>query len=207
MSDAIRPDLPAPGRFGPADVLRHPDMRRVVRRFVPPALAGLAAAILLPGDAPLPVLLGLLSGLFAWSFLEYVLHRWILHWEPVSARGRRIRRHLPGHRSHHNGPHDPDDVVTNRHGLAIPLALLGGGLMALAGLPHAFILATLAGAALGYVAYEYIHFGCHQLRMTSRLGRRLRQHHALHHHRDETVNFGVTNWFWDRVFGTHFRPR
>ena len=54
---------------------------------------------------------------------------------------------------------------------------------------------------------EFVHFACHQLPMTSRIGRVLRRHHAIHHHRDETVNFGVTSPLWDHVFGTLWRPQ
>ena len=30
--------------------------------------------------------------------------------------------------------------------------------------------------------------------------------HALHHHFDEKLNFGVTSGFWDKVFGTDVTP-
>ena len=210
--------LPAPGP-GRALTLRaaarHPDLARVARVFAPASALLLAAALSLdgltggraaPASGPEAVL-GLLYGLIWWSLLEYLLHRFVLHWTPRAPGLRRVRRLLPGHRSHHRDPQDPDDVVSGRHGFALPLgASLLAGMLAL-GFPAGFALAALAGGAAGFAAYEFVHFACHQLPMASRIGRVLRHHHAIHHHRDETVNFGVTSPLWDHVFGTLWRPQ
>lgn len=188
------------------EAARHPDLTRVVNLFAPAAAALLGLGLLAERGAPAPVLLGLAYGLVWWSLLEYLLHRHVLHWEPKGRRARRLRRMLPGHRSHHRAPQDPDDVVSAKHGFAAPLAAaLFAGMLVL-GFPAGFSLAALAGGAMGYAAYEFVHFACHQLPMTSRVGRVLRRHHLIHHHRDETVNFGVTSPFWDHIFGTVWRP-
>lgn len=198
--------LPRPALLAsPLDVLRHPDVGLVFRRFVPVALALLALALVLGGRG-LPVLLGLLHGLLWWSFLEYLLHRFVLHWEPADPGWQAFRRKLPGHRSHHNGPEDPDDTVTKRHALGLVLGPLGLLLMLPLGFPLPVALATVAGACLGYALYEYVHFSSHQLRMRTALGRMWKRHHGIHHFRDETVNFGVTSPLWDHVFGTVWRP-
>lgn len=194
-----------PGRMRPWEMVRHPDMRRVILRFGP-AVLGLLALSAWLAAWPLTPLLGFAFGALWWTFLEYLLHRYVLHWEPQTPRWQRVRVLLPGHRSHHDVPHDPDDVVTRKHLMAIPLCLILFGAMRLAGYSTAFGLAALAGGAMGYIFYEYVHFATHQLRPRSWLMKRLRQHHGIHHHRDETVNFGVTTWIWDRVFGTLFRP-
>ena len=64
----------------------------------------------------------------------------------------------------------------------------------------------MSPTAIGYAAYEYVHYACHQLPVTSRIGRYIRRHHGIHHYRDETVNFGVTSPLWDYIFGTIYRP-
>ncbi|MEM9196383.1 MAG: sterol desaturase family protein [Pseudomonadota bacterium] len=189
----------------PLRLLRHPHLARVVHVFVPSALLLVGLSIWLSEGRVLPALLGVLYGFAWWTLLEYFLHRYVLHWEPEEAWARKLRRFMPGHRSHHNEPHDPDDVVSVKHSFAIPLAIIGLALL-LPVFSWSFSLSTLAGAALGYTAYEYVHFACHQLPMKSGIGRRLRQHHGFHHYRDETVNFGVTSPFWDWVFGTLHRP-
>ncbi|RMF41690.1 MAG: hypothetical protein D6754_00460 [Alphaproteobacteria bacterium] len=186
--------------------LDHPDLARVRLTFLPAASILVTLALATGGYAVLPVLLGLVHGLLWWSFLEYLMHRYLLHWEPKAPRWQAVRRALPGHRSHHDDPGDPDDVVSVKHSFGIPLAVLGLAASLATGYSLAFSLATIAGAALGYAAYEYVHFACHQLPVTSRIGRYVRRHHGIHHHRDETVNFGVTSPLWDYVFGTIYRP-
>jgi sterol desaturase/sphingolipid hydroxylase (fatty acid hydroxylase superfamily) len=32
----------------------------------------------------------------------------------------------------------------------------------------------------------------------------MKQRHMAHHFHDETGNFGITNFFWDRLFGTGY---
>jgi sterol desaturase/sphingolipid hydroxylase (fatty acid hydroxylase superfamily) len=181
-------------------------MRGVVRHVGPVVGALVTLAAILGEGRPLPLVGGLLYGLMWWTLIEYLLHRFVLHWEPREPRWRRLRAWLPGHRSHHDGPHDADDVVSNRHAFGIPLGLVLLLAMLAIGFALPFALAALAGGAAGYVAYEYVHFSCHQLRIRSRAFAWLRRHHGLHHHRDETVNFGVTSPVWDWVFGTYWRP-
>jgi sterol desaturase/sphingolipid hydroxylase (fatty acid hydroxylase superfamily) len=189
----------------PLSILRHPHLGRVAWLFGPAALAFLGLGAWVAQGGPLTAPGGFLYGLLWWSLIEYVLHRWVLHWEPADPRGRAIRRHLPGHRSHHDGPQDPDDVVSRKHAFALPLGAIGLGAMLAVGFSWGWALAAVGGGALGYALYEYVHFACPQLPMTSRIGRVLRRHHAIHHHRDETVNFGVTSPLWDHVFGTAWK--
>ena len=194
-------------RFTPLGALLYPTVREVAAIFGGVSAALVAGALVAAPPADwwmIPA--ALVYGALWWSFIEYVFHRWVLHWEPASPGMRRVRKLLPGHRSHHNDPFDPDDVVNMKHYVGLAVAALCFAGMLLIGFPLAFALAGTAGGTLGYAAYEYVHFACHQLPMTSRVGRLLRQHHAIHHHRDETVNFGVTSPLWDHVFGTAFRP-
>jgi sterol desaturase/sphingolipid hydroxylase (fatty acid hydroxylase superfamily) len=197
----------APGEYTPLAAFMHPEMRVVSILFGGGAAVLIAvAAAIAPADRWWTLPLAVVYGALWWSFIEYVFHRWVLHWEPETPRLRRVRKFLPGHRSHHDDPLDPDDVVNVKHApglLLLPLILAA---MVLIGFPLGFAFAALAGGMAGYWGYEYVHFACHQLPMRSWLGRRLKQHHAIHHHRDETVNFGVTSPLWDIVFGTRFRP-
>ncbi len=194
-------------RFTVAKALFYPTVREVIAIFGGVSLALVLAAAVVGGLGRLWLVpLALVYGFAWWTFIEYVFHRWILHWEPKTPLWKRVRRLLPGHRSHHNDPFDPDDVVNMKHYVGLAVAFLCFlGMMAL-GFPLDFAFAATAGGTAGYAAYEFVHFACHQLPMRSFLGRRIRQHHAIHHHRDETVNFGVTSPFWDWVFGTRFRP-
>jgi len=53
------------------------------------------------------------------------------------------------------------------------------------------------------VNYDSIHYYCHFGPQIS-IGwlKTLRINHLKHHYRDQTKYFGVTNIFWDSVFGT-----
>ena len=63
--------------------------------------------------------------------------------------------------------------------------------------------AVTCGLMLGYLWYISIHHILHHWH-PRHPGHfyTLKRRHALHHHVDETINFGVTSAFWDRLFGT-----
>jgi sterol desaturase/sphingolipid hydroxylase (fatty acid hydroxylase superfamily) len=61
----------------------------------------------------------------------------------------------------------------------------------------------LAGSiGLAYVAYDVVHYACHQCRPRGRIGRYIRAHHLIHHFRDDAANFGVSSPLWEWIFGT-----
>ncbi len=132
-----------------------------------------------------------LLGLALWTLLEYLLHRLVLHEVPVI-------RDL--HETHHNEP---------RGLVGAPTMLSFALMLGLVFLPTWTLLSAGAaaglttGVMLGYLGYVTVHHWMHHW-STRHLPplRRLKRHHALHHHRSESCNFGVTTRFWDRVFGT-----
>jgi sterol desaturase/sphingolipid hydroxylase (fatty acid hydroxylase superfamily) len=165
----------------------------------------LVAATLLSGT-PLTILAVALAGLFYWTFLEYLLHRWMLHWEPERPVYKMIRKCFPSHRSHHDHPMNERKNVKLQLKIIVGLLSFYTLVMWAAGLPLSWSLALNAGLLFGYQAYEYVHVACHHLPMRPWYPRLLKRHHAIHHHRDETVNFGVTTTIWDHVFRTTWRP-
>ncbi|MBJ3776127.1 sterol desaturase family protein [Acuticoccus mangrovi] len=157
--------------------------------------------------APLMVLGVVAAGLFYWTFLEYLLHRWVLHWEPEDKRLKIVRKCFPSHRPHHNDPIKERINVKLQLKITVYLSLVYTVFMWLVGVPLAVSLALNAGVLLGYQAYEYVHVACHHLPMRNAWARTLKRHHAIHHHRDETVNYGVTTTIWDSVFRTTWKPQ
>jgi len=164
-----------------------------------------AACALAWAGAPLVLAASVLAGLLLWTFLEYILHRWMLHWEPQDPLGRTVRRCFPSHRSHHDAPLNERKNIKLQLRITVGLSLAFTAAMMLAGIPVAGALGLSAGVLLGYQAYEYVHVACHHLPMRNAWARTLKRHHAIHHHRDETVNFGVTTTVWDAVFRTTYR--
>jgi len=149
----------------------------------------------------------------AQPFVEWTLHRYVLHGRAHRVAGRTVDPGAP-HRGHHA---DPDDVA----GLLLGggYALADAGLAAVAVVAVGAVATPLAGAfparavATGVAAgaaalarYEWCHLLFHSsARLRSARHRRLRTHHLAHHHRDETRWLGVTSDLADRWFGTAAR--
>lgn len=139
-----------------------------------------------------------LLGFMLWSPSEYVLHRFGMH-----AQGG--RGPIAGeHRRHHR---DPDATALHMRmllhlGVYALAALAGLGLAQV--LPPAFAVGLTAGFALGFAAYEILHWRSHHREPRWRYTIWLRRHH-LDHHRHARVAFGVTTALWDGIFGTSQR--
>lgn len=142
-----------------------------------------------------------LTGLFAWTLVEYVLHRFVFHWTPPGKIGARI--HFIFHGVHHDYPNDRLRLVMPPS-VSIPLAILFFfAFRALMGVPTVF--PYFAGFVTGYLCYDMMHYAMHHLQWKSPLWQRLKQHHMLHHYQHPDKGFGVSNPFWDYVFNTTFR--
>jgi|SRR5215470_1680334 len=138
------------------------------------------------------------AGLIAWSFAEYVLHRFVFHLTSTSPCARRLQFVMHG--IHH---HDPDDST---RWLMPPVPAMAGAaaLFALAriSLGPALVQPFFAGFVIGYLIYDYTHFAVHHAGVRTRLGRYLRRQHLLHHFATPYARWGVTSPLWDWIFGT-----
>ena len=151
----------------------------------------------------LPTIGVVLVGTFAWTFAEYVLHRWVFHWYEDSPRGRRI--HFLLHGVHHDFPNDKDRLVMPL-GFSIPLGIAF----------YFFYMATMgprfgepfyAGFVLGYLCYDGGHYAIHHFAMRHRFLKMIKKHHMAHHHADHDGGFGVSSPLWDHVFRTLPEPK
>jgi sterol desaturase/sphingolipid hydroxylase (fatty acid hydroxylase superfamily) len=137
-------------------------------------------------------------GTVAWSLGEYVLHRFVFHFEPDSRWGRRL--HFIIHGVHHDFPHDPMRLVMPPS-VSIPLAI-GFWFLFRAVLGPAWALPAFAGFLVGYLIYDMSHYHMHHHRSKNRLSLALRRYHYRHHFQQSDRGFGVTTPLWDRVFRT-----
>ena len=173
-----------------------------VHPIVPLVIFGPTIAILLALAATrldaTRVILLVAGGYLFWTLTEYWMHRIVFHFEPEHGIGARL--HWIIHGVHHDHPNDPKRLVMPP-GVSVPLSLAFFGLFWLAlGLDQAF--AFGAGFWVGYLAYDTIHYHLHHHAPRTRLGRWLRELHMRHHFQDETVGFGISAPWWDRVFRT-----
>jgi dihydroceramide fatty acyl 2-hydroxylase len=150
-----------------------------------------------------PIAAVFLCGLAFWSLAEYLLHRFVFHFQPDTRWGRRL--HFIIHGVHHDYPHDPMRLVMPPS-VSVPLALVFYVLFWLIlGADRA--LAFGAGFYAGYLLYDMIHYHLHHRVPRTRMGKRLRELHLRHHFQDDERGFGISAPWWDVVFRTVPRKR
>jgi 4-hydroxysphinganine ceramide fatty acyl 2-hydroxylase len=128
-----------------------------------------------------------LAGVFAWTFLEYLIHGWLSH----SFRTFAAALHAVHHRDHHA-------VFTVR--AWIPIAFVWTMLLILCRWTPLTIL--FSGAVAGFAGYEAIHYRIHFRRPHGPTEIYLRSRHLVHHDYFPNRCFGVTSALWDLAFGT-----
>lgn len=140
-------------------------------------------------------------GLFIWTFLEYLLHRFLFHLDENLPNNRAaFTLHFLLHGVHHYLPMDPLRLV-------MPPALLVVLTTPLYHFAHFVFrdyymaLSVFAGAFMGYILYDITHYSLHHYRLPQYF-KELKTHHLDHHYKNYELGFGVTSKFWDRVFGT-----
>ncbi len=136
-------------------------------------------------------LLAVLAGLALWTFLEYVMHRLVLH---------RVAFFDRMHDVHHRAPTEP---IGTPSWLSLGVVLFGvfGPCWLVLGL--FFGSAVTVGIVIGYLWYICVHHAVHHWRLDhdSYLYRAKRRH-AQHHHVDPHRNYGVTSALWDHILGS-----
>ena len=133
-------------------------------------------------------LIVLAAGLAAWTLLEYLLHRFVLHGvEPFK----------DWHRQHHLNPEIPMRIpVVFSLALVIALIVLPA-LLAAPGISMVFS----SGLLLGHLLQESVHHDLHKPASGSWFVARWRDH-DLHHHSNSCANYGTLTGFWDSIFRT-----
>jgi len=138
-------------------------------------------------------------GFLCWTLFEYLLHRFVFHMPAHDAAGRFRRFMIHGY--HHAFPNDRLRL------LAPPLMswTVGPAIYGIERLVFGprVVWPVFAGTALGYLAYDYIHYYTHHVKPANPIGRWLRSYHLHHHHDKEEARFGVSTPLWDLVFGTY----
>lgn len=141
-------------------------------------------------------------GVLSWTLIEYVLHRFIFHYSPRSAFGKKLV--YAAHLSHHENPRATNRLFSSllvSVPIATPYVLLSwivtGSMQAASYL--------FAGLTAGYFCYEWLHFQAHHRRPRLRIFRYLRKYHLLHHYQTPELRFGVTSPLFDVLLRT-FRP-
>jgi len=155
---------------------------------------------LTPAD-PLRLALSAAAIVLIYPLAWYAIHRFILHgrylyrWSMTARIWKRI------HFDHHQDPHkldvlfgSPLNTLPTMAAFTFPVGY------ALAGGPGAA--AALATALIWTCFYEFCHCIEH-LNFTPRWSylKKMKKRHLLHHFHNENTNYGITNFYVDRLFG------
>jgi sterol desaturase/sphingolipid hydroxylase (fatty acid hydroxylase superfamily) len=164
----------------------------------PVVLAGLIVGARRYGSPfdPLAGTVAVLSGIFVWTFLEYAIHRFVLHNGLFFS---------ADHAEHHAAP---KALIGTPTWLTFLILVSGIYLPAILALGLGLGLTFGFGVTLGYLFYSFAHYILHH--WNARRGgifQRWKRIHALHHYAGKDGNFGVTSALWDYVFGTVTRPK
>lgn len=154
-------------------------------------------------STPVPTTLYWIFGFGLWSIIEYVMHRFLFHLDyylPDNRVG--ITLHFVLHGIHHYLPMD-------KYRLVMPPTLfvvLATPFWYLAHLIFSYnwyaATAVYSGGIFGYVCYDLTHYFLHHQNLPLWY-KELKRYHLAHHFLDYELAFGVTNMFWDGVFGTY----
>ena len=138
-----------------------------------------------------------LLGILLWTLIEYLIHRYIFHYEPKTRWGKQL--HFVIHGVHHDYPNDARRLVMPPV-ISIPLAFLFFGLFFL--IFGSLAPAVYAGLVFGYLCYDMLHYATHHLAMKSGVWLWLKQYHLRHHFKDDHVGYGISSPLWDYIFRT-----
>ncbi|NXT54462.1 FA2H hydroxylase, partial [Pluvianellus socialis] len=100
-----------------------------------------------------------LLGMFLWSLLEYLFHRFVFHMKPPASNYYLITLHFLLHGQHHKSPFDSSRLVFP----PVPASLVIGffyGVLKLT-LPAGLGLSVFVGGLCGYVVYDMMHYYLH----------------------------------------------
>lgn len=153
--------------------------------------------------SPVEFILVGLGSLLLWTFVEYILHRYVFHWDAKSKAGKYLVYLFHG--LHHDDPQDPTRLVMPPAPAVIYAFVLW--LIFSAIFPAKYIDVIMAFFLVGYLCYDYIHYATHHFAMTSKVGKYLRKFHLNHHYAGKKAKYGVSSPLWDYVFNTVDGPK
>ncbi|XP_032556932.1 fatty acid 2-hydroxylase isoform X2 [Chiroxiphia lanceolata] len=142
-----------------------------------------------------------LLGMFLWSLLEYLIHRFVFHMKPPASNYYLITLHFLLHGQHHKSPFDSSRLVFPPVPASLMIGFFYGVLRLL--LPEVLGLSVFVGGLCGYVIYDMMHYYLHYgspKKGTYLYG--LKAYHVKHHFEHQRSGFGISTRFWDYPFRT-----
>ena len=142
-------------------------------------------------------LISFFVGMFAFTWVEYMVHRYLFHMSTYT----KFRARLPYtvHGIHHDYPKDKDRLamppilsITIATSFLFLLRLILGDL----------VFSFLPGFLVGYSLYLVVHYMVHAYPPPRNFLRHLWINHSIHHYKDSEGVYGVSSPLWDYIYGT-----
>jgi sterol desaturase/sphingolipid hydroxylase (fatty acid hydroxylase superfamily) len=140
------------------------------------------------------------TGVFVWTLLEYVIHRFSFHYTPRGRIGMFYAYVIHG--VHHAFPEDDSRWLVPPI-VSVPISLLL--YFAYRWIAKGLFPPLFAGGLMGYLMYDLSHYAMHRGPSRFRLFNVLRKHHMQHHYATPERWYGVSTPLWDYVFRTAAR--
>ena len=142
-------------------------------------------------------------GVAAWTWIEYTVHRHVLHGRFPDGAGRlkhALHRFFDTmHGDHHRRPWD--GMYINGFLETLPFAIVLVALSSRFALPTAPV--AVATILFGYIFGEWVHYSVHFHPSRLRYLDYIRRHHLYHHSpHGKDVAFGLSNGVWDVLIQT-----
>jgi sterol desaturase/sphingolipid hydroxylase (fatty acid hydroxylase superfamily) len=193
----------------PSGVRREVEARKARRRLYPVSALYTAYSMAILGMAmrtshKAAVLAWFALGVAAWTWLEYLAHRYILHGrfpDGPSLWRHALHRYFDHlHIEHHQRPWDGNHVNgTIRDTLPVALILAAVSFL----FPFHTAPVVLAGLLQAYIAEEWVHHSVHFCQFKGKYFQYIKRHHLYHHSpKGAGVGYGLSSGIWDVVWQT-----
>lgn len=134
----------------------------------------------------------------------YAIHRWVLHgsWMYKSPYFARLWKRV--HFDHHRFPNDLSVLYGGLH-TTLPTILLVAAPVGWLISGPAGALGAVAGTLILTCITEFLHSGQHlAFEPKSNFWKIMKERHLAHHFHNENGNYGITEFYTDRLFGTFY---
>lgn len=197
--------LDRPDNNGTAQMFQNPLMEKLTRTHIsiPIIMYFMVASVSLYyayNTTEINIIYGFsvfLLGVFGFTLLEYVMHRYFFHMEPDTPVKDKIQYSVHG--VHHDYPKDKDRLTMPPF-ISLAYAAIFYGVFTL--IMGDYALYFLPGFMVGYAAYLGVHYIVHAYQPPKNFLKVLWVNHAIHHYKDPDVAFGVSSPLWDYILGT-----
>lgn len=151
-------------------------------------------------DYSFKLTIGLFFGAMGfWTIFEYFAHRYLFHWATENPKFQRIVYVFHG--NHHHYPRDKQRLFMP----PVPSLILSSIIFSVQYLVLGdYVFGFFPGFMIGYLLYASMHYLIHAVAPPFKFLKPLWRNHHLHHYKNEDLGFGVSNTFWDQIFGTMF---